>query len=147
MLWLLKKINKEKIIARCWNCNKFIHKGELIHEISRNDSKNWIYRLSLNLENYEKMFQCDDCYQEWRNKVKKGEKWLITKGRILFFCLGMFLYFAASLFFPERVKRMHDETSVTFFFFILLFIIIFLSGPVLNINRYEFKKREKSKKK
>lgn len=144
---IIEKENKEKVIARCWNCNRLINRGELVHEISRNDSKNWINRFSLNLENYEKMAQCDDCYQEWRNKVKKGEKWLEAKGGILYFCLGIFIYLIAILFFSERIRKMKDETSVVIFLFILLFIIIFLSGPVLNINRYEFKKRKKDKKK
>ena len=37
---IVKKENKEKVVARCWNCNRFIYKGDLVHEISRNDSKN-----------------------------------------------------------------------------------------------------------
>ncbi|CAG8654379.1 13256_t:CDS:10, partial [Ambispora leptoticha] len=76
---IIEKESKEKVVARCWNCNCLISTGELVHEISRNDSKGWISRFSLNLENYEKMAQCDDCYLEWRNKVKKGEKWLKAK--------------------------------------------------------------------
>lgn len=145
---VIEKENKEKVIARCWNCNLLIYKGDLVHEISKNDSKNWINRFSLNLENYEKVTQCDSCYQEWRNKVKKGEKWLIAKGKILFFCLGLFLYSVARLFFPERFKMIEETPVITIIFiFILLFIIIFLSEPVLNVNRYEFKESKKDKKK
>ena len=38
----IEKENREKAVARCWNCNEFILKGDLIHEISKNNSKNWI---------------------------------------------------------------------------------------------------------
>ncbi|RHZ36433.1 hypothetical protein [endosymbiont GvMRE of Glomus versiforme] len=50
---VVEKENKEKVIARCWNCNQFVHKGELISESIRNNSKNFSKWFSVGISTFQ----------------------------------------------------------------------------------------------
>ena len=144
---VIEKKDKEKVIARCWNCNCFIYKDELIHESLRNDSRNFSKWFSVGSESSEKLFQCDECYQEWRNKIKRRESWPRVRFILLGFCIGYFLGLVLKLFFPEIAKIVDDNPRKFFTLLILLLIIVVILEPFLEISRYEFKKRKKDKKK
>jgi len=143
----IKKEDKERIIARCWNCNRFIYKSELIHEIIRSDSKNFSKWFSIGIGGSEKLFQCDECYQAWRNKVKKSRNLSKLKSLFLGLCIGIFLGAVIELFFPEIDKRMNNNPSLTFILTISLFTILLILGPILETNRHEIRERLKKKRK
>ena len=116
----------------------------MIHEISKNASKNWINRFSLNLENYEKMAQCDDCYQEWRRDAKKAKSLSGIRFLLLGVCVGYFLCLVLDLIFPEKYKKLDNFSIITFF--VVLFIVIIILGPILDVDRYKIKAKKKKRK-
>lgn len=137
---LAEKLKKEEIIARCWNCNRSIHKGELSHENFRNRSQSWVIWFSIDHGSSEKLFQCDECYREWRKKTIEKEKWPRIRMLLFGICSGLFLSIMLKIFFPEVSKRFDDNTPLIYVLLFLVWVMILVLRPVLDVDIYRFKR-------
>jgi len=138
----------KKPFASCYNCDKDIHWNDKFRKnfIEAKEKWGFFWLFSSEKKNAKELIQCNDCYQEWRERKKTAERWLKAKGSIIFTLIGILLPSLMGLFFPEIDKRIKDNMPLTIFVSILFFLIITLSGPALDTDNYEFKERKKNKK-
>jgi len=95
----------------------------------------------------EKVFQCDDCYKEWKKKVKKATKKNLIKDIAVSFFGTIALILWLFIVRPKWFEKMNNSPIASIFFIISVFIVFLITKRLLELNRYEAKERNKNKEK